>query len=528
MKKFIAAGLLLAISTSALAVVDLRNGNYSEHFTDINRIGSGFDLRIKRTYNSRTNFNGLFGHGWCSEAETRVELMPDNTIKLTECGAGETLIYNPIEPIDSADKVEARRYVAQNQAYNSIVFADGQFVRNIHGTGREVFDSSGHLIRLEDSNGNFIQYDYEAGRLSKMSRNDRTSFVFQYGDNGKVSSILASHKKSTRYRYDGDELIEATNAASEVTTYHYDDKHRMDRVTWPDQRFVSLTYHASHDWVTGFTDRDGCVENYEYSSDPANPQHHIWGTVRKVCQDAETAVGKAEYWYSPKSDGNKELTRIRSEWNGMDRDVQYDERFHLPKMIQNNGNKMHFNYYPNGLVKIRKSGQGTMSYVYAGDKLQRVEMVVKDNHGKVLLHNWSKFGYDAQGNMTLATNSEGGKVKLRYNSAGQISVLRDDRIHEVSVRYDRHCGKPGIITLKGIGAIQVIYKNDCEIKKVDSKHTPAVAMQVSSMFNNLLEVSAPANQDVYEAADSVFSATEGRAVECQNCQISHVSPVGRD
>jgi YD repeat-containing protein len=168
-----------------------------------------------------------------------------------------------------------------------------------------------------------------------------------------------------------------------------------------------------------------------------------------------------------------------------------------------------------------------MTYAYAEDKLQRVEMVVKDNHGKVVLHNWSKFGYDAQGNITLATNSEGSKVKLSYNRAGQISVLRDDRIHEVSIRYDRLCGKPGIVTLKGIGAIQVMYKDDCEIDKVDSKHTPMVAMRVSSMFNNLLEVTAPANQDVYEAADSVFSSTEGRAVECQNCQISHVSPVER-
>jgi hypothetical protein len=52
-------------------------------------------------------------------------------------------------------------------------------------------------------------------------------------------------------------------------------------------------------------------------------------------------------------------------------------------------------------------------------------------------------------------------------------------------------------------------------------------MQVSSMFNNLLEVTSPANQDVYEAADSVFSSTEGQAVECQNCQISEVSPVER-
>lgn len=211
----------------------------------------------------------------------------------------------------------------------------------------------------------------------------------------------------------------------------------------------------------------------------------------------------------------------------MDRDVQYDERFHLPKLILNNGNEMHFDYYPNGLVKIRKSGQGTMTYVYAADKIQRVEMVAKDNHGKVLLHTWSKFAYDAQGNMTLAMNSEGSKVKLSYNSAGQISVLRDDRIHEVSVRYDRLCGKPGVVTLKGIGAIQVLYKDDCEIDKVDSKHTPAVSMQVSSMFNNLLELIAPATQDVYEEQSSVFEMTEGRALECQNCQISEVSPVER-
>lgn len=525
MKKLIAASLLLAVSTSALAVVDMRNGNYSERFTDINLTGGSFDLKVTRIYNSRTSFDGMFGHGWCSDFETKVELLPDDTIKLTECGAGEELIYRPAAGVASPQT--AKRYLAHGQDYNNIVLVDGQFVRSTSCRVTEVFDRDGQRIRLKDANGNSIRYDYEQGRVVKASRNDGQVLSFSYGSEGKVAAVSASNKKTTRYRYAGTDLIAATGEDRKVTTYHYDDKHRLERATWPDKRTVKLKYDTSRDWLVSLTDRDGCVETYEYPGDTADPQHHFWSNVSKACKDKESVTAKAEYWYQPQTDGGNYLARIRSEWNGSVRDVRYHEQFHLPVSISYNNAETSYDYYPNGLVKARNVHLGVTSYRYEEDKVKRIEMLARDNDGKELFNAWSEFGYDTRGNMITARNSEGNKVILSYNSAGQIAVLRGDRIREVSVQYDRLCAKPGVVTLKGVGSIRVSYTRDCEIKKVDSKHTPAVAMHVSSMFNNLLEVTAPANQDVYDAADSIFSSTEGRTVECQNCQISQVSPVGR-
>ena len=49
----------------------------------------------------------------------------------------------------------------------------------------------------------------------------------------------------------------------------------------------------------------------------------------------------------------------------------------------------------------------------------------------------------------------------------------------------------------GLGTIQVSYKTNGEINKVDSKEGPSVAMQVASTFNNLLDIIAPATAELY-------------------------------
>ena len=67
----------------------------------------------------------------------------------------------------------------------------------------------------------------------------------------------------------------------------------------------------------------------------------------------------------------------------------------------------------------------------------------------------------------------------------------------VTIDYDERYGKPTVVTRPGLGTIKVSYKPNGDIAKVDSAEGPTVASQVASTFNNLLDVIAPATQELY-------------------------------
>ena len=105
----------------------------------------------------------------------------------------------------------------------------------------------------------------------------------------------------------------------------------------------------------------------------------------------------------------------------------------------------------------------------------------------------TRFAYEAgKCNLLTADNSEGQTVKLQYDQQGRIAQIEDQSKKLVKIKYETKFGKPAIVSRPGLGTIQVSYKGDGEIQKVESKEGPNVAVQVASIFNNLLDIIAPA------------------------------------
>ncbi|MDE0092020.1 MAG: DUF6531 domain-containing protein, partial [Oligoflexia bacterium] len=86
---------LFILPLGSLAIVDTRSAGYSKTFVDFKTDDLNYPLEIKRTYNSRSLYNGLFGFGWCSNLETRLTVLPDGMIKIVECGGGMEIFYQP-------------------------------------------------------------------------------------------------------------------------------------------------------------------------------------------------------------------------------------------------------------------------------------------------------------------------------------------------------------------------------------------------------------------------------------------------
>ena len=94
---YLVFALSALLSSLSYAVVDMKNANFSQTWVDAEVPGVGYDLRVQRTYNSRSLFNGIFGFGWCSDFETRMNITAEGNLKITECGAGQEMFFSPRE-----------------------------------------------------------------------------------------------------------------------------------------------------------------------------------------------------------------------------------------------------------------------------------------------------------------------------------------------------------------------------------------------------------------------------------------------
>lgn len=549
MKRWIVFASVL-FSSTAFGLVDMRNANYTNTWTDMEVPGSGYDFKVVRTYNSRSLFNGMFGFGWCSDFETSMEITPEGHLKVTECGGGVAVLYSPRElnraEIDRSinqiiEKMRQERKVGQTEAfYKSLrtelvedagkrselasrygisvpvkegtrFFANGKEVEHIvfektHYTRKLVDGSSqrfglnGRMLAQYDKNGNFLRFEYDKDTLREITDNNGRRLNFRYYPNKKIQRITGPGGLVAEYRFEGlDDLSMVKNAWKNVYTYKYDELHNLVRATWPDKTFIDIKYDKRRDWVIGFTDRDKCVETYKYEFSNTDPRNHYWSTVKKVCGKETVADNRYEFWHKQRPDGQHYLHRVQSNIAGNTTDIIYHELFGKPVSIRRNTERMSFEYYPDGLIRTKSTANQKMDFEYDPKikKASQVSILFLDEKGKPAGRRVTQFRYDQKGNLISAANNDGMKIAMTYDNRGRIQRIMDQAKKVVQIQYEERFGKPSVVTRPGLGSIRITYRSNGEIQAVDSKEGPSVAMQVASIFNNLLDIIAPATAELY-------------------------------
>ncbi len=550
MKKFsVLIAFLFSIGAPmAHAIVDMKNANFANSWIDLEVPGTGYDLKVNRTYNSKSLFDGMFGFGWCSDFETSLQVTAEGNLKVTECGAGQEIYYTPrefgkkeidrtiaqiIEKMKAAKKgdekqwkeiardmqtdhdlrskfafaykvavpvKEGAQFFANGKEVESITYAKGIYTRNLPDASYQRFDGNGKLTHLYDKNGNYLKLDYDGTMVKEVVDNNGRKLSFKYFTNKKVKTITGPGNLVAEYKFDNlNDLSWAKNAWNNVYTYEYDDVHNLVKATYPDKTFVTLTYDKKNDWVTSFTDRQKCSEKYAYEFDSKNPKLHYWSTVKKTCGKEVVNESKHEFWYAERKDGQIYLSRVASTVNDNVTDITYHDVFGKPIAIRRNNERFTFEYYPNGQVKTKNSDVNKLAFDYdkATGKVSQVVTRTVDEKGKVIATRKSEFKYDKKGNLTFAQNSDGQKITMTYDQRGRIATITDQAKKLVKIQYEERFGKPSIVTRPGMGTIKVSYKASGEIDKVNSAEGPSVAMQVASTFNNLLDVISPATAEVF-------------------------------
>jgi YD repeat-containing protein len=556
MNKLFLAGLsLILLATKSYALVDMNSASYSNLWTDLEVPGSGYELKVTRAYKSRTLYNGMFGFGWCSPFETKLEPTSEGNIKISECGDGQEIVFSPREIVRkdientislviskmkadvknkslSADyykklsedlfeddyrrselaaqyKIavpikEGTKFMANGREVENVVFNKSYYTRNLPDGSYQRFDMQGHLIYSYDKNSNFLKYEYEKDLLVSVEDNNARKLFFKYYPNKKVKLITGPNGITSEYKYNSQEdLIWNKNAWAktdkDVYTFEYNEFHNLIKSTWPDKTNIVIKYDNIKDWVMSFTDRDKCVESYKYEFSAKDPKLHYWSSVTKICGKETVAKNRYEFWHKSLPTGEVVLTRVLTNVNGSSTDVTYHPVFGKAISIKRNNNVINFDYYADGLVKAKESNDVKLEYTHdpVTKKVATVKNSVMNEKGKVVSVVTTNFKYDPKGNLTFAENSDGQKINMTYDLKGRIASITDQAKKVVKIEYEERYGKPSLVTRPGLGAIKVSYKTNGDIQAIDSSEGPTVAAQVASTFSNLLDIISPATQDIY-------------------------------
>ncbi len=556
MKYILLLGLLI-FSLNSYAFVDMKNANYSHTWTDISLDGTGYNLQLKRTYNSRSLHNGLFGFGWCSDYESKLKVTPEGNIKIVVCGGGNEVEYVSSGSSSSIKKTIARimnnlkatkkytkqnlktiknrlqidvwerekyakkfnikrdvksgiKYLAFGRKKESIVLSNNQFKRTLADGSHEKYNIKGQLIYMYDKNNNFLKISYKDGFVSKVTDNNGRSLSFKLDKkSNKVSNIKGPKDMNLVFKYKGEDLIYAKNAWKNVYTYTYDDLHNLIRVTYPDKTDKKLTYDKNKDWVLSFKDRSNCIETYNYTSNRKDPLNHYSSTVQKKCGAKVTNNSKYEFIHKKRADGSRYLARTTAEINGKKSETTYHPKYGKAVNITAGNAVTKFTYYDSGEIKTKTEPFKTSTFFYQNKCLKVSKVISKfyrfdrktasrsPKSKKLFKTVNTDFSYKApKCNLYSAINSTGQKIKLKYDKNGRIASIIDQAKKVVHIKYDNKVGKPKLITRPGIGSIRVSYNPGGKIKKVDSKEGPIVASQVAGIFSNLLEVISPATSEL--------------------------------
>ncbi|MCO5112853.1 MAG: DUF6531 domain-containing protein [Bdellovibrionaceae bacterium] len=545
---------LMAITCSfnAWAIVDMKDANYSETWTDLDLGGPGYILKVTRTYNSRSIHDGIFGFGWCSDFETKLEITPESNIKVTECGGGmetvfedgsnnlaqrnalidkivkkvredkknsslkenyfenfkKELINNNYLREAFATELGFKGSITKGKSYkaigkNEVVEVEANsYKRKLSDGTFQRFDSQGRLVAMYDKSLNFIKITYANNKIVSVVDNKSRRLSFKYHkSNGKVSAIIsAPTKKAVSYTYSSHDLATVNNAWGSRFSYLYDDMHNLVKIIHPDNTTKEIAYDKDKDWVVGFKDQKGCKETYLYRDSEDDPRNHYWSEVTKMCNGKVTNKSKYEFWHKDRADkSGKYLARVRSEINGMVTDIKYHETIGRPVYKQDGTEIVTYSYYANGSLKTEKNERVSTTYFYDG-VCSKISKMVQENlleRQVASRKDTTVFQYNKPScNLKKAMNSKGESAELHYDAAGRIIKVVDHTAKQLNIAYNSQTGKPARLTRPGLGSIDVVYDQQGQMVSVKSSQGAEVATQVANVFNNILRVIGPASNDI--------------------------------
>lgn len=271
MARFSALLILALLAPCALAIVDMKNANYSNTWTDFSLPApeAGAELKLERTYNSRTLFNGMFGFGWCTNFETSLTITAEGNLKRRSCGAGNEDVFGaaPLtrQGVESVIDAIIRQKKAKETSYR-----DDQHYRELREELLEYDDKRTELARelgllAKPTEGRKYLPPprrwqvVEQGKAREVAPQYSAEVVFQDG------SFRLTWDDGSQEHFDRQgRLLRLIDTEGHVLKLHYFDNGLLKSVADGIGRSLRFEYYAGNRKVWRITASNGTLAEYQY------------------------------------------------------------------------------------------------------------------------------------------------------------------------------------------------------------------------------------------------------------------------
>lgn len=398
---------------------NLKVGNFSVSFEDIETEQNGIPLSVSSVYDSRTRTKSdSFGYGWGVDYNSvKLSISADQSKYWETSTAGSSFITRycleetrkhriRIDLGNGETEEFAMKISPENQAFYPLQYGISAYYVSTTG-------SSSKLVPYGMSANDLI---YNGGVLFNDNLNEYDPHTFIYIRADGSQHIIDADKG----------LIRSTSAEGDVVTYG------ENGITCSGKQVITFK-HDSEGRITNISTLSGKSVSYEYD---------IFGDLTAV---TDVSGYKRTFKYS-----KHYLTDIYTSNGTRAARNEYDDDGRLVKTIDADGNSITYEHDIDGreeTVKDRNGGVTRYIYDNSGNILSQTDPMgntVKftyDANGNMssrtdALNNTTKYQYDKNGKLLEIENAEGIITKNTYNSNGNLSKISINGIDTQSYSYD--------------------------------------------------------------------------------------------
>ena len=361
--------------------VNVATGNFIEEETDMAFSGAVSACSVTRMYNSVAVFgqhavSGLFGAGWSSNIESRVQLNAENAV-WTMADGREVTFDRMIREDGTHGYARAPReaWWLEELPLTQLMGEEGSIADPslryiLHATGYE----ASSLLRISDNSG--TQHIFSlTGVYLGMSAGAGTAVAYLRDEEGRVGAIVHQRGARINVEYTEGGLVGAIHSSRGQSV-------RYEYVTL-DGRTHLCAVHG-----------DAGTRRYE---------HDAAGLIHRVV--ASTGTVEVTNYYDPAG-------RITEQ------DTEY-------------GRRVRYRYLPNGITDVSNE-DASYTNLWVSDQYARLTAIVDAEGGR------ASYAYDDFGNRVSVVDRDGSRITRYSDERGRIIREVTDEGAETLFAYDEH------------------------------------------------------------------------------------------
>ena len=441
--------------------IDKAGGNLTYQNTDFDINTGVMGLSLQRSYNSQSDKQGMLGNGWYDSFHKELYHSGDTVIFQDSDGSyltfkkngntytcEETKEYTLEEETSEQEKTYNLNYMSKaeesdqpknkNERDKTIVYdwtltdKDGNVI---------LFDGNGVMVAEEDTNDNFLLYEYDdKGMLEKVSTDKDQSLQMEYNDQNLLAAIKLPDDTKMQYTYDtSGNLTDAAHVSKDGTQsvhdpYAYDSSHQLTTIKDGKGNSYKVTYDGNK--AVRFTKPDGEYQKITYGDGTTTVSlNKSDGT--KLSQDSMTYDKKNGKLLSSTSESGIQTTYLYEDSRNALLQTGTETKVCYQTLNNNTVNflsgekvttKTTYDAKENVVKEVDETGQTTESTYYGKDdtegnpgqkeNLLKEETITNSNGTEI---SDTTYTYDEAGNQLTEYEDIGDtRTEYKYNEDGEV------------------------------------------------------------------------------------------------------------